>query len=280
MLVKEPTTDSGQQTTKAGPEVVDIQNSIINEVDTDGDGLKDWEELIWKTDPNNPKTHEGYENDSAYVSAQLALMKNNPSVYAGMGPIETTEDLSKQLFEEYLLLKQTGNLTPDDIARLTQRIRLNIESSTDISFYSADKLKTFPSSDKQKLQKYADELSNTINQYTTLYMQQVQNSNITNTTVLNEIVGLGADIYLRLSESIMKMEVPIELASTHTQYANDLRKSSVSLDGLLSQSKDPLQSIVGLQKHTDAQNSRQGTANTISNFLIQNGIMSFNMLAL
>ncbi len=270
-----PTSKNGPKNV-VSPEVVAIKNSIINEVDTDKDGLKDWEETIWKTDPNNPRTHSEYENDSAYVSAQLALIKNNTGGSTGLEPIKNTSDLGRQLFNEYLLLKESGDVTPDDIARLTDRIRQNISVPDTPEIYKASDLKTFPSSDSAKMQAYATSLKDIVNKYASIYSSQAQELSTTDRIGFDETMEFGADSYLQLSKNIMSMEVPEEIANIHVQYANSLNGSAKGLLMMLDKS-DPLKSITGIQKHLSSQDLQRSSSSEISIFLSQSGIISFNL---
>ena len=47
--------------------IVDSSLSRTSGTDTDQDGLKDWEEVLWKTDPNNPDTDGDGVNDGDEV---------------------------------------------------------------------------------------------------------------------------------------------------------------------------------------------------------------------
>ena len=47
------------------------RNELLNK-DTDNDGLKDWEEILWKTDPNNPDT----DGDKTTDGEEIKLNRN------------------------------------------------------------------------------------------------------------------------------------------------------------------------------------------------------------
>ena len=57
--------------------VSSIKNSSSQEIaekiilkDSDNDGLKDWEEVLWKTDPNNPDSDGDGMNDNEEVLSE------------------------------------------------------------------------------------------------------------------------------------------------------------------------------------------------------------------
>lgn len=92
---------------------------ILNR-DKDGDGLKDWEEELWKTDPTKPDT----DSDGTTDGEEIRL-RRDPTI-AGPGdvfdektiqekindvpekPETETERLSREFFAGYLELKQQG----------------------------------------------------------------------------------------------------------------------------------------------------------------------------
>src|SRR5690606_17932424 len=124
------------------------------EIDTDRDGLKDWEESIWKTDIHNPNTYG--MSDTDYVKLQIEQGEKTESLG---GPIETTEELSQRLFTEYTLLRQSGPVSSSDIALLTQRLMEEMDVSESSNPYTANTLVVFSDSDKQGIENYAAKLS-------------------------------------------------------------------------------------------------------------------------
>ena len=53
-------------------------NMTINDLlqkDSDGDGVADWQEALWGTDPNKKQTFDGI-SDSEYISKKKADLKN------------------------------------------------------------------------------------------------------------------------------------------------------------------------------------------------------------
>ena len=50
------------------PLAVAMESTNKLDVDTDGDGLKDWEELLWKTDSNKIDTDGDGTNDNEEIS--------------------------------------------------------------------------------------------------------------------------------------------------------------------------------------------------------------------
>jgi hypothetical protein len=94
-----------------------IVSSVISE-DTDGDGLKDWEEVLRKTDPQNPDTDGDGTNDGEEVDANRNPLAPGPNDDASnsatatgidaqsLDDLSQTDKLAFQLFEGYINLKK------------------------------------------------------------------------------------------------------------------------------------------------------------------------------
>lgn len=88
--------------------------------DKDGDGLKDWEEVLWKTDPERGDTDldgtpDGEEvrtgRDPALSGPDDLVSKTTATILPGDDSYASeTERLSRRLFAEYLTLTQKGLL--------------------------------------------------------------------------------------------------------------------------------------------------------------------------
>lgn len=254
------------------PQVVSLERSIFTETDTDSDGVKDWEEIIWQTDPNNASTYGVSDQD--YIRTQVETSQNGRAI--PNTPIETTDDLSKQLFAEYLAMKQSGDINPENVALLVERINQNVFAQNTEGLYNPSNLTTFSPSDRQKLALYAQTLVEARNRYAEVYASQ--SGAITLGDDFPNQMLFASDIYLKLSEEVMTMEVPQGAESYHLAYANSLKESAQGLKEL--GSEEPLSAVLGVKRHSEAQIKQEGAITSLGLFLTQNGIISFNLLLL
>jgi hypothetical protein len=86
-----------------------LQN--ISQKDTDGDGLKDWEEALWDTDPNKADTNDDGVNDFDDIASQRAALQANQDA-AGIGEeiLTNTDVLARDLYTTIATLSQQGVL--------------------------------------------------------------------------------------------------------------------------------------------------------------------------
>lgn len=115
-------------------------NKILNEIqkmtlvlagkDSDNDGLKDWEESLWKTDPNLSDTDGDGTTDGKEVLQGRNPMKPGPNdKLEEFNPatatstkkfkdITETDKFSQEFFARYMELKQNGDINEQDQADL------------------------------------------------------------------------------------------------------------------------------------------------------------------
>lgn len=106
--------------------------STIELRDSDNDGLMDWEEVIWNTDPNNPDTDgdgisdgdEVKQGRSPTTLGEGTKIVTSQEEYANLNE---TEKFGRDIFAKYIELKQTG--LADDPQSRAQFIEEIITSS-------------------------------------------------------------------------------------------------------------------------------------------------------
>lgn len=248
--------------------------NVITETDSDGDGVPDWEETLWHTDPHNPATYNN-EPDAQYIADQI---KNagNPSLSSG--PITSTEELSHQLFGEYMSLKQSGGLTPDSIDAMTARLAASVEASGTPVTYTHAQLKTFPDTDSARMQAYADALQQMESQYSTQYSEQTNGDSSTfGDPQFATDMNIASGYYAQFAKALMGVAVPAGAADLHVAYVNALEASAQGLKAFANSTDDPLGGMVGIKEHSDAEDAQAAAISNLSDFLNQNGIIGFSL---
>ena len=121
----------------------EITQKIIQK-DSDNDGLKDWEEVLWKTDPNNPDTDEDGMNDNEEVligrdpltegegNINKVITEEGNESQTTQTTLTQTDILAREIFTGYVALKQNDGLGTQEQDEFIQKITsnsLNFESN-------------------------------------------------------------------------------------------------------------------------------------------------------
>lgn len=273
LFYKDKPSIKSDQENSAAPTVVSVRSNVISTADTDGDGVPDWQELIWSTDINKAETFGMPDKD--YIAQKIASDQNRVS---SSSSINSTLDLSQQLFARYVNLQSSGQLNEDTINTMTADIAASIQVSSTGTDYTAEKLTTFPDSDANKLREYGDTLVSLRNQFADAY-----NSQYTNTSLAPEdpsfsqnslIIG---DFYTKLSLAFMNIPVPQGAVQFHLAYANAIKDSGLGFKAMGEINKEPLNALMGLQKHLQAQEIQARAIANLKIYFQRNGIINLNI---
>jgi hypothetical protein len=99
--------------------------------DTDSDGVKDWEEALWGTDPLKGDTNDdGISDKDDIDKKKFALNQQNTGGDISEG--NETDVFSKELFTTLISLKETGALTPETISDLAQKLGSNVSTKKEL----------------------------------------------------------------------------------------------------------------------------------------------------
>ena len=147
-------------------------------IDSDNDGLKDWEETLWKLDPHKADSNGDGVLDVEEVQKRIKeidtnALKNDTGDITGNQYTKDTETdiISKKLFAEYINLKQSGNFNENSINDTANRLveeQLNNKKVT--LYYSAKDIKTFPSENKALLKAYGNSFATIQAKYQKQYL--------------------------------------------------------------------------------------------------------------
>lgn len=169
------------------PPKQNIQNKeILNEIqkmtltlagkDSDNDGLKDWEEFLWKTDLNNPDTDNDGTVDGEEIRLERNPIKSGPNdKLEEFKPTTTTsvkksEDLtvtdkfSQEFFARYIELKRSGKgtISEQDQADLVNLLAEKKYFSVPSKIYTKKDLKILNNVSTTTLHSYGNNIAKII----------------------------------------------------------------------------------------------------------------------
>lgn len=255
---------------------------IISEnatIDSDHDGLSDWEESIYGTDPHNSDTDgDGYLDGEEVLSGHDPLKKgpddlikkgeiNNPS--GNSSDITATDKFTQLAIANYLKAfqgKSQADLQPQDIEKILQDSFGNDPESSakykemlksELYYFipaNLDKEIKFTKNDTAKEQKsYLTEINNLMIKVKSIDPQndlfQAINQSIT-TGDYSKIEQFSA-IFKLVYEDILKTPVPKSVELFHKNLLTSIYKFQKIFEAIKEYEKDPLKTLLALNELTN-----------------------------
>lgn len=250
----------------------DLAIVVTNEyqnIDSDSDGLFDWEENLWGTDSLNSDT----DNDGTKDGREVALSRDpnkkgpddmwTPNSYleeyvaaSNIDPNSLTSRIAKNLLIG--VGQQKTDITEDLLAQIKSEIQIR-------PTYKKENLITFNPADKTKLQNYADN-------FILIYQNE------TNKTIANPTAGTDVYVnaYKNMALSLSIIEVPEDIAALHTEYINNLSALS-SLTEIIAQAEsDPIKMIAVMPEYDRIFQSHETVLEQLKAYMQKNAII-FNI---
>jgi hypothetical protein len=247
--------------------------------DSDGDGLTDWEESLWGTDPNNPDTDGDGTSDGEEVRLGRNPLIPGPNdriiseeeMYENLNIIETDKDsltsqFAVQLFSNFAQMQKSGGgqLTPEQSKKLTEDLVSKAQQSVVLSnMYSANALNLFDDSDKEKVKQYGNSL---------MEIQLTEMEKFSNTAGLDDLDAV-IKMYKDMSLGLFLIPTPRTLKDIHIQYVNNLHKIGLFMQEVSDANKDPMAMLLLLPEYDKIRNEQDLLTSQIANFLKVSGII-------
>lgn len=237
----------------------------ITEKDSDSDGLKDWEESLWGTDPKNPDTDgdgtlDGEEvklnrnplipntapagqapNDKIdSVAANLENQKTNTAT----ADLTATDRFAQDLFAKYMSLKQQGQPLDEQSKEALVNSVLNDTPVPVYKTFELKDIKTVNTGDKTVIKDYGNSIGvsiaknspkNSENELDILRTALVDD-NPDELTKLDPII----DGYKGIIKDLLALPAPQSLASNHLSLLNSIGVIEQSIEAMKNGYKDPI----------------------------------------
>lgn len=241
-----------------------VQKAIEDsaEKDSDGDGIKDWEEAFKKSEQANVAGEAGSNKSSG------------PTEPAG--PKNVTDEVSVGLFAEYMQLKQSGKLDQDTMTGLVNKAVAHVNTGP-VILYSPTDIKTIPDSDTAGAKNYANSLVTIREKYQEKYRS---NQIIIVGTTVNfddpasvESINSTSKLYEDITKELVKLSVPKSLVASHVALLNNYTESFIGFKQLANLKNDPIVALVGIQKHVAATGRESEIYAGINQFFSSRGLV-------
>jgi hypothetical protein len=231
--------------------------------DSDGDGLPDWEEALYGTDPHKVDTFGLGMTDAQAVAKGLIVPKAaTPAATVTASGTDSTASSTPADAGIPGNAPAPGSLT-EQFAQLffTQYMAAQESAQASGTTFSSDDVATFVTSAIQQLQQSLPQqdaftFGEVLPKSELAYLNDAVANN--DTTAIDNITKISK-AYTNIANAFMKLPVPTELAASHLALANAFAQMGVVTGQLAALNRDPILTSLGLANYTgDATAMRDG----------------------
>ncbi len=257
--------------------------------DTDQDGLKDWEEALWQTAPNNPDTDADGTKDGEEIAAGRDPLKKGPDDQLTLESASTTpkttkslttsDQFSRELFTRYVTLKQNGGGDPADYNNYADLVLTYIDkeaAAMSAKSYAAADFKVIANETPADIRRYGNEFGAFFvddkrpdfeNELVVLQRATENNNPL-------ELAKLDANIaaYEKILAGLLKISVPNSFLPDHLTLANAVATIIVGIESMKLSFSDPIKAAAGLKNYPDASGNLLPLLQSIGGGLEESGV--------
>ncbi len=228
-----------------------VMIASLVEQDDDNDGVRDWEEALWGTSSVKADTDDdGISDLDEITEKKTALSDSSDTVESD--PTET-DDFARSIFASIISLKESGNLTEDNLKVIANNTTTAISEQQQLpDTYSMGDI-TIVTPDSLSRTAYAKALYS-------LFTSATYGSIGEEIPLIAEFVGSGsskstgslkqsAKLYNELAIAVKKISTPSDATDITLSLANTLTNISVSLENLLQFRDNSMVGIIGLSQY-------------------------------
>lgn len=250
----------------------DGQNAVNIQTDTDGDGLRDWEEALWGTNPNDADSDGDGTRDKEEITAGRNPLIAGPDDVITMGitgktegesvegtaqssaVLPETERLAREAIATAFALKQKGTLDGASLENISASLlnSFTAEAARNET-YRLDQLSLNGDNSIEALKTYGNALAKLVLRYETqtignelAIVTQAMDSG--DKEPLQKLLPL-VSVYENLSRDLAAMKVPSDAAELHLSLINNFSMIAKSIANMVKIVDDPLTGIIGIGQY-------------------------------
>ena len=229
-----------------------VQRIIVK--DTDSDGLADWEEALWGTNPRSKDSDGDGKSDKLFVDEKRSVLVGTTGLKTALATT-TSNVLGRQLFATLVSLNQQGSLNEKTVDSLTQAFAKNIGGEGEAINISIDKI-NLVSGTPETRRVYKEKLVATFSLYKNVHLGEelvlfgkaIKSGDQKDLALLEK----NNRVYTALGEKLLVIPVPPEVAEPHTLLINSFRLMVKSLHDMEKIFTDPVTALFGINLYEKA----------------------------
>lgn len=237
---------------------LETQKLTVNQLiqkDSDQDGVADWEEALWGTDPNKKITFENTP-DGTYIDNKKKLL--NIEDKANTENMTETDKFAREFFTAFTAMKASGQIDTSTINNFSNALGQKIIDPTLIDTYATKDIKNTKKDDLESKQKYYVSLKTLFEKYKsegigeelTIVGNNLSNSSSSDgqNTLSNNLLIIS-QAYKDFAQKVIETPVPESLSQYGLKIANGANNTGISVLNMSKIVNDPVIGISGLSQY-------------------------------
>jgi hypothetical protein len=238
--------------------------------DSDKDGLKDWEEALYGTDPQNPDTNGNGTSDEAEVRPKNTLKNKAYTTSSSVNsPVATTttDQFGQQFFVAVSALKNAGTVDPESIKNTAESIYSGVKYENIKPLYSIGDIVVIENPTNEQILAYGKNLGLIIEKYGKYNLGQ-------ELPVISKALEIGdktlplklapyITAYTNIAKDTSLIAIPEKIASLHLDLLNAYHGTAQSLKIAGKIFEDPLLAMQGINQYLFYSNKIVDIATTL-----------------
>ena len=228
-------------------------SDIVNN-DTDGDGVPDWQEGLYGTDPTKRDTNGDGVPDNVEIAKMRTEIGGDLNLNLDESGLTQTEQFSRELFSTLAALNQAGEIDQNTIETISNSLIEKIQNSPAQKIFLYTDLNIIKSDTKQNIKTYNTAVNNIYNKYPINYtvfdvlQKFATDENNPDESALQELGPIIKQTNNVIND-LSKIAVPESLAVLHLDFLNKLQKYSENLNKMRLYDADPAAGISGITQY-------------------------------
>lgn len=271
----QPIYNSSLSTKPADQEIAQI-------VDTDGDGLKDWEEVLIGSSTRNPDT----DSDGTTDGEEVRLNRNplvkgpkdksqNTSTITTSEKLEPIDAVSREFFARYMQLKQVGLSTDAQSQQELITSTVNSVGLSEPKAYTTADIVTQDDNGIDAIKKYGNSLGSVIqkNMISSRNEGEIAKEAFEkeNFEILKELDPI-IENYRKLINGFILIPTPRALATLHADFLTGMNAALFTAQSFRESGSDPISGLQAIGQYTIAEQKIRTSLNAIRSYMSFLGI--------
>ena len=265
------------------PTQLQTQNATLNDLlkkDSDGDGIPDWEEALWGTDPNKTATFDGVPDRTYIENKRKELKLSNPTDAGGVDQNSETAKFAQEFFASIAAMQQSGQIDSNTINNVSSALGQNIVNQTVLDKYTEGDLTLTKGDTTQDQEDYYVKAATLFEKYKTKGIGDeleitsgMAGAGASDKDSINKLNTI-ATAYEDFAKTLVLVPVPASLETYHLQIINNSNDTGIAVTNMTKIVADPVVGLSGLSEYQKYSEALILSVQDLETFLSVNGIIN------